>query len=48
MNVAFEEALQIEAWAKNEGKRKEIDHTFESLESKIEKAIKEISKDFSL
>ncbi|PWA05091.1 Hpt domain-containing protein [Flavobacterium psychrotolerans] len=47
MNVAFEEIFQIEAWAKNGGKRKEIDDTFDSLESKIEKAVKEISKNFN-
>lgn len=48
MNVAFEEILQIEAWTKNEGKRKEIQATFDSVESQIEKAVKEISKDFSM
>ena len=48
MNVAFEEILQIEAWTKAEGKRKEIQDTFDSVESQIEKAVKEITKDFSL
>lgn len=48
LNVAFEEILQIEAWTKAEGKRKEIKATFDSVESQIEKAVKEISKDFSL
>lgn len=48
MNVAFEEILQIEAWTKSEGKRKEIQATFDSVESQVEKAIKEISKDFPL
>jgi len=48
MNVAFEEILQIEAWTKREGKRKEINDTFDSVESQIEKAVKEISKDFNL
>jgi hypothetical protein len=48
MNVAFEEILQIEAWTRAEGKRKEIKDTFDSVESQIEKAVKEISKDFSL
>jgi len=48
MNVAFEEILQIEAWTKAEGKRREINETFESVESQIEKAVKEITKDFSL
>ncbi len=48
MDQAFEEILQIEAWTKVEGKRKEIDATFDSVESQIEKAVKEISKDFEL
>ena len=48
MDQAFEEILQIEAWTKAEGKRKEIDATFDSVESQIEKAVKEISKDFEL
>jgi HPt (histidine-containing phosphotransfer) domain-containing protein len=48
MDQAFDEILQIEAWTKAEGKRKEIDATFDSVESQIEKAVKEISKDFEL
>ena len=48
MDQAFEEILQIEAWTKAEGKRKEIDATYDSVESQIEKAVKEISKDFEL
>jgi HPt (histidine-containing phosphotransfer) domain-containing protein len=48
MNVAFEEILQIEAWTKREGKRKEIKDTFDSVESQVEKAVKEIKKDFNL
>lgn len=48
MTVAFEEILQIEAWGKREGKRKEIRATFDSVESQIEKAVKEITKDFDL
>jgi len=48
MTVAFEEILQVEAWTKAEGKRKEIDETFVSIQSQIEKAVKEIKKDFEL
>ena len=48
MNVAFEEILQVEAWTKAEGKRKEIVDTFASIESQVEKAVKEIKKDFEL
>jgi HPt (histidine-containing phosphotransfer) domain-containing protein len=48
MTVAFEEILQVEAWTKAEGKRKEIVDTFASIQSQIEKAVKEIKKDFEL
>lgn len=48
MNVAFSEILEVEAWTKREGKRKEINDTFNSIESQIEKAVKEIKKDFDL
>lgn len=48
MSVAFEEILQVEAWTKREGKRKEIVDTFESIQSQVEKAVKEIKKDFEL
>ncbi|RZJ36198.1 MAG: Hpt domain-containing protein [Flavobacterium sp.] len=48
MTNAFEETLQIEAWTKREGKRKEIKDTYDSVESQIEKAVKEIKKDFNL
>ena len=48
MDQAFEEILQIEAWNKTEGKKKEIKDTYKSVESQIEKAVKEISKDFEL
>src|SRR3954470_16587986 len=48
LNVAFEEILQIEAWTKREGKRKEIKDTFDSVESQVEKAVKEIKKDFNI
>ena len=48
MAVAFEEILQVEAWTKAEGKRKEINDTFASIQSQIEKAVKEIKKDFEL
>ncbi|HEY0091362.1 MAG TPA: Hpt domain-containing protein [Flavobacterium sp.] len=48
MTNAFEETLQIEAWTKREGKRKEIKDTYDSVESQIEKAVKEIKKDYDL
>ena len=48
LNQAFEEILLVEAWTKREGKRKEINDTYDSIELQIEKAVKEISKDFNL
>lgn len=48
MTTAFEEILQIEAWTKREGKRKEITEIFDSVEDQVEKAVKEIKKDFNI
>jgi HPt (histidine-containing phosphotransfer) domain-containing protein len=48
MNIAFEEILQVEAWTRAEGKRKEINATFDSIETQIFNAAKEIKKDFNL
>lgn len=48
MTMAHEEILQVEAWTRAEGKKKEIEATFESIESQVEKAIKEIKKDFEI
>lgn len=48
MTLAFEEVVVIRLWANRCGKRKEIKETYKSLENRIEKAIKEIRKDFKL
>ena len=48
MSVAFEEILQVEAWTKREGKKKEIIETFKSIETQVERTLKEITKDFEL
>lgn len=48
LNVAFEEILQIEAWTKTEGKKKDIQETFKSVKTQVKEAIKEIKKDFDL
>jgi HPt (histidine-containing phosphotransfer) domain-containing protein len=48
MTMAHEEILQVEAWAKAEGKKKEIEATFESIQNQVDKAIKEIKKDFEI
>ena len=48
MTVAHQEIIEVEAWGRREGKRKEIVDTFASVQSQIEKAVKEIKKDFEL
>ena len=48
MTIAFDESVVVENWTKENGKKKEIKDTFKSLESHIERAVKEIRKDFSL
>jgi HPt (histidine-containing phosphotransfer) domain-containing protein len=48
MTNAHQEILEVEAWTKREGKRKEINETFESVKNQVEKAIKEIKKDFDI
>jgi hypothetical protein len=46
LNVAFEELLQIETWAKEEGIKKEIFETYKSIKTRMKAAIVEIKKDF--
>lgn len=48
MTMAYEEILQLEAWTRAEGKKKEIEATFDSIHNQVEKAVKEIKKDFEL
>jgi len=48
MTIAYEENICVENWTQDKGKKKEIKDTFKSLESHIEKAVKEIKKDFNL
>lgn len=48
MESAHEEILQIEQWAKNMGKKKEISEIFKSLDFRVSNALTEIKKDFSI
>jgi HPt (histidine-containing phosphotransfer) domain-containing protein len=48
LKMAFEEILQVEAWTKTEGEKKEIKETFKSIRNQVEAAIKELKKDFDL
>ena len=46
--ITYDEIIQVEAWTKSEGKRKEIEATCNSIKKQLEKAIKEIKKDFEV
>ncbi len=48
LDIAFEEMKQLEEWAKRNGKRKEVKELIKSIDTQIEKALKEIYKDFRL
>jgi HPt (histidine-containing phosphotransfer) domain-containing protein len=48
LNIALEEVILIELWAKSLGKKKEVVELYKSASERIEKAIKEIKKDFNL
>ncbi|WP_296148852.1 Hpt domain-containing protein [uncultured Flavobacterium sp.] len=48
MKMAYEEILLVEDWTRREGKKKEIKETYKNIAEQVEKAVKEISKDFNL
>lgn len=48
MEAAYEEILQIEQWTKDQGKKKEIKEIYNSLSGRVDSALAEIKKDFSL
>ena len=48
LHLAFEEMLQVEAWTKVHGRKKDIIETFKSVKKRIKEAVKEIKKDFDL
>ncbi len=48
LNIALEEIILIEIWANSLGKKKEVIELYRSVSERIEKAIKEIKKDFNL
>ena len=45
MHVAFEELVLIEAWAKAEGKTKNIKETYKSVKSQVKEAITDAKKE---
>ena len=48
LNIALDEVILIELWAKSLCKKKEVIELYRSVSERIEKAIKEIKKDFNL
>lgn len=48
MNLAYDENIEIMKWAKAQGKKKEIQQTFKSLQEHVNLAVKEIKKDFNI
>jgi len=48
LNIAFDEIILIELWAKSLGKKKEVKELYWSVTARIDNAIKEIKKDFNL
>lgn len=48
MDLAYEDVLVIETWSRNTGKKKEIKEVYVSLKEYIEKALKELKKDYDL
>ncbi|AIN73713.1 histidine kinase [Flavobacterium psychrophilum] len=48
MEAAHDEILQIEQWAKNKGKKKEIKEIYKSMSGRIDLALSEIKKNYSL
>ena len=48
MTIAHDEMLQVENWAIKQGKRREIEATIESIKTQIEKAVKEMNKEYKV
>lgn len=48
MDLAYEDVIVIENWSRSEGKKKEIKNVYKSLKDYIEKALKELKKDYDL
>ncbi len=48
MDLAYEDVIVVENWSRSEGKKKEIKNVYKSLKDYIEKALKELKKDYDL
>ena len=48
MTIAYNEIIEVERWAEKQGKRREIAATVESIKCQIEKATKEMNKEYKI
>ena len=48
MTIAYNEIIEVEKWAEKQGKRREIAATVESIKWQIEKATKEMNKEYKI
>ncbi len=48
MTIAYDEMILVENWSIKQGKRREIEATIESIKSQIEKAVKEMNKEYKI
>lgn len=48
MDLAYEDILVIETWSRSEGRKKEIKDVYKSLKDYIDKALRELKKDYDL
>lgn len=48
MDLAYDDVIAVENWAKAKGKRKEIKDVAASLRHRVKQTVKEMKKDFNL
>lgn len=48
MTIAYDEMILVEKWAEKHGKRREIKATITSIKTQIEKATKEMNKEYKV
>ena len=48
MTIAYDEIILVENWAAKQGKRREIEATIDSIKTQIDKAIKEMNKEYKV
>jgi len=48
MDLAYEDVLAVETWARAEGKKKEVKEIYKALKERVGDTIKELKKDYNL